>query len=77
MVAAFRYEDGTTIGVVASFVPLSMVDLTCANFVRTPDLCAVPTADIKDDVSFAHACGRGCAFKKRWERGALRGRRQS
>ena len=55
---------------VAPFLPLGITDITCEKFVRSLDLCAVPTAAITGDISFVHACGGGCVFKK--ETGARR-----
>lgn len=62
--AVLSCEDGETKGVIAPFLPLGSTNITCPKFVRSLDLTAVPSAAITGDVSFVHACGRGCMFKE-------------
>ena len=67
MVAVFSCESEETTGVIAPFLPLSSADLTCEKFIKSLDLCAVPTAAITGDISFVHACGRGCVCARQIE----------
>ena len=63
LVAVFSC-DGETKGVIVPFLPLSSTSLTCLKFVRSLDLTAVSSAATAGDISFVHACGNGCTFKK-------------